>query len=215
MGYGVVWAGKRACNGVALLARKAEPVLILEALPGDRDDKASRYIKAVVDGVRFACKLAWFDRLIAHVRTLKKSSAPVVLLGDFNVVPPDADIYQMTAYDEDARLQPESRAACRKLLKHVWTDPVRELNPHKRVYPFCDCFRHRWECNTGLRIDHLLLSPPVAPRLASAGVDLWVRRGPKPSDHAPLWVKLAPEGMVKASKSGTKAKARKRTPTRK
>ena len=215
MGYGVVWAGKRACNGVALLARKAEPVLILEALPGDRDDKASRYIKAVVDGVRFACKLAWFDRLIAHARTHRKSSAPVVLMGDFNVVPPDADIYQMTAYDEDTRLQPESRAACRKLLKQVWTDPVRELNPDKTVYPFWDCFRHRWECNAGLRIDHLLLSPPVAPRLASADVDLWVRGGPKLSDHAPLWAKLAPEGMVKASKSSTKAKARKRTPTRK
>ena len=136
MGYGVVWAGKRACNGVTLLVRKAEPVLILEALPGDCDDKASRDIEAAVDGVRFACKLAWFDRLIAHARTHRKSSAPVVLLGDFDVVPPDADIYQMTAYDEDARLQPESRAACRKLWKQVWTDPVRELNPDKAIYTF-------------------------------------------------------------------------------
>lgn len=193
-----MWAGRRADKGVALLARKAEPALILKALPDDRDDKSSRYTKAAVDGVRFACKLAWFDRLIAHAGTHRKSCAPVVLLVDFNVVPADVDINQMTADDEDERLQPERCAACRKLLKQVWTGSLRERNPDKTAYPFRDCFRHRWACNAGLRIDHILLRPPVAPRLASSGVDLWARGEPKPSDHAHLWLKRAPEGMVKA-----------------
>jgi exodeoxyribonuclease-3 len=230
-GYGVVWAGERAYNGVALLARKTDPVLIRKALPGDPDDKASRYIEAAVDGALFAClylpngnpqpgprfayKLDWFDRLIVHARTLKRSGAPVVLLGDFNVVPTDADIYPTTSYDDDALLQPESRAAYRKLLKQGWTDSIRELNPDKTIYTFWDYFRRRWERNAGLRIDHILLSPSIAPRLQSAGVDLWARGEPKPSDHAPVWVKLADAERAPVRKAAARAKPRKRAATRK
>jgi exodeoxyribonuclease-3 len=206
-------------------------VLIRKALPGDPDDKASRYIEAAVDGVLFAClylpngnpqpgprfayKLDWFDRLILHARTLKKSGAPVVLLGDFNVVPTDADIYSTNSYDDDALLQPESRAAYRKLLKQGWTDSIRELNPDKTIYTFWDYFRRRWERNAGLRIDHILLSPSIAPRLQSAGVDLWARGEPKPSDHAPVWVKLADAERAPVRKAAARAKPRKRAATRK
>ncbi|MEQ1783754.1 MAG: exodeoxyribonuclease III [Hyphomonadaceae bacterium] len=227
-GYGVVWAGERAHNGVALLARQSEPVLIRRALPGDPDDKASRYIEAAINGVlycclylpngnpqpgpRFAYKLAWFDRLIAHTRTLKKSGAPVVLLGDFNVVPTEADIYETTSYDDNALLQPESRAAYRKLLKQGWTDSIRKLHPNETIYTFWDYFRRRWERNAGLRIDHILLSPSLAPRLHSAGVDKWPRGEAKPSDHAPVWVKLDNETTTlrASTKAAKKPLAKKR-----
>lgn len=206
-GYGAVWLGEKAYNGVAILARGADPVVIHKGLPGDPSDKASRYIEAAVNGVVIAClylpngnphpgprfdyKLAWFERLIVHARSLKKSGAPVVLLGDFNVVPTEADIYETTSYDDDALVQPESRAAYRKLLKQGWTDSIRHLHPDETIYTFWDYFRRRWERNAGLRIDHILLSPDLKARLRAAGVDVWVRGKPKPSDHAPVWVELA------------------------
>jgi exodeoxyribonuclease-3 len=228
-GYGVIWLGERAYNGVAILARGSEPILIRKCLPGDPSDEASRYLEAAVNGIivaclylpngnpqpgpRFAYKLAWFERLIVHARTLKKSGAPVVLLGDFNVVPTEADIYETTSYDDDALLQPESRAAYRDLLKQGWTDSIRHLYPKKTIYTFWDYFRRRWERNAGLRIDHILLSPSLAPQLASAGVDTWVRAEPHPSDHAPVWVKLT---LPPAAKKGTARKvAKKKAPAKK
>lgn len=220
-GYKSIWVGEKAYNGVAILSRKSEPVLIRRALPGDPKDKASRYLEAAVDGLiiaclylpngnpqpgpRFAYKLAWFDRLIGHAKSLKKSGAPVVLLGDFNVVPTEADIYETTSYDDDALVQPESRAAYKRLLKQGWTDSIRHLHPDETIYTFWDYFRRRWERNAGLRIDHILLSPNLKTKLKSANVDRWVRGETKPSDHAPVWVTLD----LKTAKSAAPRKARK------
>lgn len=206
-GYASIWLGEKSYNGVAILARKHEPVLIRNALPGGPTDLQSRYIEAAVRGIvigclylpngnpqpgpRFDYKLAWFDRLIAHARTLKRSGAPVVLAGDFNTVPTARDIYPTTSYDDDALVQPESRAAYRKLLRQGWTDAIRHLHPDEIIYTFWDYLRRRWSRNAGLRIDHLLLSPNLAPRLKAAGVDRWVRGEPRASDHAPVWIELA------------------------
>ena len=223
-GYKSIWLGEKAYNGVAILSRRTEPVLIRRALPGDPKDKSSRYLEAAVDGLiiaclylpngnpqpgpRFAYKLAWFDRLITHASSLKKSRAPVVLLGDFNVVPTEADIYETTSYDDDALVQPESRAAYKRLLKQGWTDSIRHLHPDETIYTFWDYFRRRWERNAGLRIDHILLSPNLKSKLKAAGVDRWVRGEPKPSDHAPVWVTLDLKAAAKPAAERRKTKAR-------
>jgi exodeoxyribonuclease III len=205
-GYEAVWRGQKTWNGVAILARDAEPVVTRKELPGDPDDTQARYIEAAVNGVLIAClylpngnpqpgpkfdyKLAWFDRLIAHAAGLFASGAPVVLAGDYNVVPTDADIYPTTSWKTDALLQPEPRAAYRRLLDQGWTDAIRTLHPKEPIYTFWDYKRRRWERNGGLRIDHLLLSADLAKRLTSAGVDRDVRGEDGASDHAPAWVVL-------------------------
>jgi exodeoxyribonuclease-3 len=206
-GYSSLWVGEKSYNGVAILSRKVTPILIRKGLPGDAKDLQSRYLEAAVGGFIIACiylpngnpqpgprfdyKLAWFERLIAHARALKKSGAPIVLAGDFNVVPTDEDIYPTTSYDDDALLQPESRAAYRKLLRQGWTDSVRHLHPDKTIYTYWDYLRNRWPRNAGLRIDHILLSPNLKPRLKQAVVDKWVRGEQGASDHAPVWVRLS------------------------
>jgi exodeoxyribonuclease-3 len=205
-GYGAVWRGEKTWNGVAILARGAEPVLTRGELPGDPSDKQSRYIEAAVNGVLIGCiylpngnpqpgpkfdyKLAWFERLIAHAAQLYASGAPVVLAGDYNVVPTDADIYPSKSWKNDALLQPEPRAAFRRLLDQGWTDAIRKLHPTATIYTFWDYKRRRWERDGGLRIDHLLLSPKLAKRLKAAGVDREVRGEEGASDHAPAWVVL-------------------------
>jgi len=205
-GYGVAWHGQKAWNGVAILARGAEPLEIRRGLPGDPQDLHSRYLEAAVDGVVVGClylpngnprpgpkfdyKLAWFERFIRHAAALKKSGHPVVLAGDYNVVPTDADIYSPEHWLDDALLQPESRAAFARLLRQGWTDAVRQLHPDERIYTFWDYLRKRWPRDAGLRIDHLLLSPALAPRLRAAGVDREVRGRPHPSDHAPVWIEI-------------------------
>jgi exodeoxyribonuclease-3 len=205
-GYGAVWHGQRSWNGVAILARGADPVERRRGLPGDPDDTHSRYLEAGVQdivvasiylpngnpqpGPKFDYKLAWFERLIEHARGLRKAKLPVVLAGDFNVVPTDFDIYDPRSWRKDALLQPESRAAYCRLLEQGWTDAIRARHPEDRIYTFWDYFRNHWARNAGLRIDHLLLSDELAPRLADAGVDRWVRGEPRPSDHAPAWVRL-------------------------
>jgi exodeoxyribonuclease-3 len=182
------------------------PVEIRRALPGDASDKQSRYIEAAVRGIivgclylpngnpqpgpKFAYKLAWFERLIAHAGSLYTSGHPVALVGDFNVVPTDFDIYNPRSWRKDALLQPESRACYERLLAQGWTDCIRALHPNERVYTFWDYFRKHWERNAGLRIDHLLLNAKLRPRLVAAGVDVWVRGMPHASDHAPAWVEL-------------------------
>lgn len=206
-GYDAVWHGQRSWNGVAILARGTTPVERRRGLPGDPDDTHSRYIEAVVNGIVIGClylpngnpqpgpkfdyKLAWFDRLIEHARTLYESKEPVVLAGDFNVVPTDFDIYDPKNWRKDALLQPETRAAWQRLLAQGWTDAIRARHPEERIYTFWDYFRNHWERNAGLRIDHLLLSDELAPRLVDANVDRWVRGQPRASDHAPVWVELA------------------------
>jgi exodeoxyribonuclease-3 len=207
-GYGAVWHGQRSWNGVAVLARGAVPVELRRGLPGDADDTHSRYIEARVHdlvvssiylpngnpqpGPKFSYKLAWFARLIEHAQRMLDARLPVVLAGDFNVVPTDHDIYNPRSWRKDALLQPESRAAYQRLLAQGWTDAIRARDPEARIYTYWDHFRNHWARNAGLRIDHLLLSPVLAPRLQDAGVDRWVRGEPRPSDHAPAWVRLAP-----------------------
>lgn len=226
-GYSGLWRGQRSWNGVAILARGMKPVEIRRELPGDPSDDHSRYIEAAVDGVVIAClylpngnpqpgpkfdyKLAWFERLIEHAATLVDVPHPVVLCGDFNVVPTDQDIYNPRSWLKDALLQPGSRACWQRLLAQGWTDAIRHLYPEAPVYTFWDYFRKHWERNAGLRIDHLLLNRHLAPWLVGAGVDTWVRALPKASDHAPTWVELkVPAAPRAARRSGgtTRAPAR-------
>jgi exodeoxyribonuclease-3 len=221
-GYGAIWHGQRSWNGVAILARGAEPIENCWRLPGDPADEQSRYIEAAAHGIIVGClylpngnpqpgpkfdyKLAWFERLEAHAASLVESEHPVVLAGDFNVVPTDLDIYNPRSWLKDALLQPESRAAYARLLGQGWTDAVRERHPEARIYTFWDYFRKHWERNAGLRIDHLLVNRALAPRLVDAGVDTWVRGLPKASDHAPTWITL---NSGAAARSGRKSR---RTP---
>lgn len=205
-GYGAVWAGQRSWNGVAILARGADPVLTRRALPGDPADRQARYIEAAVAGVLIACvylpngnpqpgpkfnyKLAWFERLLAHAASLLEAAVPVVLAGDFNVVATDQDIYPTRSWDRDALLQPPVRRAYARLLAQGWTDSLRTLQPEGPLWTFWDYKRERWPADKGLRLDHLLLSPDLAPRLAEGGVDRWTRGELNSSDHAPAWVRL-------------------------
>ncbi|HEX2539996.1 MAG TPA: exodeoxyribonuclease III [Caldimonas sp.] len=207
VGYGSVCVGQRTWNGVALLARGAEPVLIRRTLPGDGADTQSRYVEAAVAGCivasiylpngnpqpgpKFDYKLAWFERLKAHAASLHASGHPVALLGDFNVVPTDDDIYSPASWLDNALLRPEPRAAFRELLAQGWTDALRARHPTDRIYTFWDYKRNRWARDAGLRIDHLLLSRSLAERLLDAGVDRAVRGMDDASDHAPAWAELA------------------------
>jgi exodeoxyribonuclease-3 len=206
-GYHAVWRGQRAWNGVAILARgSAEPIVTHTALPDDPDPAQARYLEAAVSGMLIGClylpngnpqpgpkfdyKLAWLKCLNTHARRLLRAGLPVVLAGDYNVVPTDNDIYPTTSWDKDALLQPASRAAYARLLKQGWTDCLREVYGDARVYTFWHYLRNRWQRDAGLRIDHILLSPELARRLDDAGVDKAVRAEPGASDHAPVWVVL-------------------------
>jgi exodeoxyribonuclease-3 len=205
-GYHSVWRGQKTWNGVAILSRGGEPVVTRTALPGDPNDTEARYIEAAVDGILVAClylpngnpqpgpkfeyKLKWFRRLAAHARTLLKSGAPVILAGDFNVAPTGIDIYPTKSWDDDALIQPQSRAAYARLVKQGWTDALRERYGEERIYTFWHYIRHRFERDAGLRLDHLLLSPRLANRLEAAGVDKAVRGEQGASDHAPAWIRL-------------------------
>ncbi|MGY2845759.1 exodeoxyribonuclease-3 [Bradyrhizobium sp. USDA 4509] len=205
-GYGAVWQGQKTWNGVAILARKAAPALIRTALPGDAGDHEARYIEAAVRGIvvtslylpngnpqpgpKFDYKLAWFKRLRAHAAKLLKQDVPVVLAGDYNVAPTPFDIYPTRSWDKDALIQPKSRAAFKALVDQGWCDAIRALHPDAPMFTFWDYKRQRWPRDAGLRLDHLLLSPAVAPRLVKAGVDRAIRGEDGASDHAPAWVVL-------------------------
>lgn len=205
-GYGAIWHGQKSWNGVAILAKGADPLETRRGLPEDPDPTQSRYIEAAAHGVLVGCiylpngnpqpgpkfdyKLEWFERLIRHAQGLFESGHPVVLAGDYNVIPTDFDIYNTRSWKKDALLQPESRECYQRLLDQGWTDAVRTLYPEERIYTFWDYFRQHWQTNSGLRIDHLLLSAGLAPALVDAGVDRWVRDVPKASDHAPTWIEL-------------------------
>jgi exodeoxyribonuclease-3 len=205
-GYGAVWRGQGAFNGVAILARNAAPVPTRRALPGDAADDQARYIEAAVSGVLIGCvylpngnpqpgprfdyKLAWFRRLARHARSLLRQGVPVVLAGDYNVAPAAIDIYPTRSWDRDALVHPESRAHYARLLQQGWQDAIRAIHGEERIYTFWHYLRDRWQRNAGLRLDHLLLSPCLAPRLAAAGVDAAVRGREGASDHAPAWIRL-------------------------
>ncbi len=205
-GYGAVWRGQRTWNGVAILARKADPVLIRTELPGDATDDEARYIEAAVKGIivtslylpngnpqpgpKFDYKLDWFRRLRTHAAKFIKQDIPAVLAGDYNVAPTGFDIYPTKSWDKDALIQPKSRAAFKSLMAQGWIDAIRELHPEKPMFTFWDYKRNRWPRDAGLRLDHLLVSPALAPGLKKAGVDRFVRGEEGASDHAPAWIEL-------------------------
>src|SRR3954469_21271719 len=206
-GYAAIWHGQKSWNGVAILSRDAVPVETRRGLPGDPYDVQSRYLEAEVDsliigciylpngnpapGPKFDYKLAWFDRLIIHAAELMASRQPGVLTGDFNVMPTEKDVYKPERWVDDALFRPETRAAFKKLVDQGWTDALRKLHPHEKIYTFWDYFRNAYGRDAGLRIDHFLLSPKLAKRLRSAGVDKEVRGWEKTSDHAPVWIQLS------------------------
>jgi exodeoxyribonuclease-3 len=207
-GYGALWRGQASWNGVAILARGAEPIEIRRELPGDPLDTDARYLEAAVEGMivvslylpngnprpgpKFDRKNAWFDRMVEHAESLFETGLPVVLAGDWNVVPTDAvaDIYNTRSWKDDALLQPEPRAAWQSLLAQGWVDAIRHLHPDAPLYTFWDYLRQRWPRDAGLRIDHVLLSAPLVDALTGAGVDKAVRGWEHASDHAPAWVTL-------------------------
>ncbi len=207
-GYDAVWQGQRLWNGVAILARATGQATVptRRRLPGEPEDTQARYIEAAVGGVlvaslylpngnprpgpKFTYKLAWFERLLAHAATLHATGLPVVLAGDYNVVPTDADIYDTRSWTGNALLQPQSRALYRRLLAQGWTDALRQRQPVGPLYTFWDYKRDRWNRDAGMRLDHILLSQSLAGRLQDAGVDRDVRGAPNASDHAPVWVRL-------------------------
>lgn len=210
-GYRGVWHGQKGFNGVAILARNLEPQLRRMGLPGDPDDTHSRYIEAELDGLviasiylpngnpigteKFDYKLRWMDRLRAHATELLAEERPTVLAGDWNVIPTESpdDVFSARAMATDALMQPESRAAFRRILNQGWTDAIRARYQDGAVYTFWDYQAGCWQRDAGFRIDHLLLSPQAADRLLDAGVDKEYRGREKASDHAPTWVELEGE----------------------
>jgi exodeoxyribonuclease-3 len=206
-GYEAIWHGQKSWNGVAILSRNGKPEEVCRALPGDPDDLHSRYIEAIVNGILVGClylpngnpapgpkfdyKLGWFERLSKHAKELLQSGNPVVLAGDYNVMPTDLDVYKPERWVDDALFRPEVRSAFKKLVEQGWTDAIRKLYPGEVIYTFFDYFRNAYERNAGLRIDHFLLNPLVDKRLLAAGVDHNVRGWEKTSDHAPVWIVLS------------------------
>jgi len=205
-GYQAIWHGQKSWNGVAILSRKLPIQELRRALPGDPTDEHSRYIEAVVGQMVIAClylpngnpvpgpkfdyKLKWFKRLEVHAKELLAHDVPVALVGDFNVMPTELDVYKPEKYVSNALFSKEARAAYARLLKNGWTDAVRYLHPEERIYTFWDYLYRAWERNAGLRLDHFLLNEHLLPRLRKAGVDASVRGWEKSSDHAPAWIVL-------------------------
>lgn len=205
-GYQAIWHGQKSWNGVAILSKGSEITEIRKALPGDPEDEHSRYIEGVVKGVHVCClylpngnpapgpkfdyKLRWFDRLITHAAQLFDNDVPTVLTGDFNVMPTELDVYKPERWVNDALFRPETRAAFHNLIEQGWTDALRKLHPHEKIYTFWDYFRNAYERDAGLRIDHFLLNTLLDQRLKAAGVDRHVRGWEKSSDHAPVWIEI-------------------------
>lgn len=205
-GYEAIWHGQKSWNGVAILSRIGMPQEICRVLPGDPDDSHSRYIEAMVNDIRIGClylpngnptpgpkfdyKLRWFERLTAHAAELLASNTPVLLTGDFNVMPTELDVYKPERWVDDALFKPEIRAAFKNLVDQGWTDAIRKLYPNDVIYTFWDFFRNSFDRNAGLRIDHFLLSSHLETRLKAAGVDRFVRGWEKSSDHAPVWIEI-------------------------
>ncbi|MGQ2984037.1 exodeoxyribonuclease III [Flavobacterium sp.] len=208
-GYQAIWHGQKQWNGVAVLARNGlEMKEVGRGLPGDPEDVQSRYIETLVNGVLICClylpngnpapgpkydyKLKWFERLTARAKQLLEFKIPVVLMGDFNVMPTELDVYKPERWTDDALFRPETRAAFHKLVAQGWTDAIRTLYPGEVIYTFFDYFRNAYGRNAGLRIDHFLLSNELKGKLKAGGVDKHVRGWEKTSDHAPVWIEIAP-----------------------
>ena len=208
-GYNAIWHGQKSWNGVAILARGEQPQEISRGLPGNEEDEHSRYIEAMVNGIHIAClylpngnpapgpkydyKLGWIERFTKHAAALLQKETPVVLAGDYNIIPTEKDAYKPERWVEDALFRPEVRAAFKTLLQQGWTDALRKMHPDETIYTFFDYFRNAYGRNAGLRIDHLLLNPQLDKRLMNAGVDHHVRGWEKTSDHAPVWIEVKDE----------------------
>ena len=206
-GYNAIWHGQKSWNGVAILSKVGKIEEIKRALPGDEEDVQSRYIEANINGIRIVClylpngnpapgpkfdyKMGWFKRLQVHAKELYALNIPVVICGDYNVMPTELDVYKPERWVDDALFRPEVRAAFNELIAQGWTDAIRKLYPNDTIYTFFDYFRNAYVRNAGLRIDHFLLNPHLDKRLVAAGVDLNVRGWEKSSDHAPVWIELA------------------------
>jgi exodeoxyribonuclease-3 len=206
LGYQAIWHGQKSWNGVAILSKVGQPVETQRGLPGDPDDVHSRYIEAIVKDITIGClylpngnpapgpkfdyKLAWFERLTVYAAGLLKLKKPVILTGDYNVMPTEKDVYKPERWVNDALFRPETRAAFKKLVDQGWTDAIRKLYPDETIYTFWDYFRNAYGRNAGLRIDHFLLNAAISKRLLAAGVDRDVRGWEKTSDHAPVWIEL-------------------------
>jgi exodeoxyribonuclease-3 len=214
-GYEAIWHGQKSWNGVAILSRVGTPVETRRALPGDPDPRQSRYLEAAIDGMLVAClylpngnprpgpkfayKLAWFAELLTHARALFATDAPVVLAGDYNVMPTGLDVYKPERWANDALFAPEIREAYARLLEQGWCDALRTLHPDETIYTFWDYFRNAYARDAGLRIDHLLLNRAAANLLIKADVDREVRGWEKSSDHAPVWIELKRQGRARRS----------------
>lgn len=205
-GYQAIWHGQKSWNGVAILSKTVTPVELRRVLPGDPDDVHSRYIEATLDDLLLAClylpngnpapgpkfdyKLGWMERLIRHSAELIRADRPVVLAGDFNVIPTPKDVYKPERWVDDALFRAETREAFGRLMSQGWTDAIRARHPEETIYTFWDFFRNAYQRNAGIRIDHLLLNPVAAAKLKDAGVERDVRGWEKPSDHAPTWIEI-------------------------
>jgi len=210
IGYHAIWHGQKSFNGVAILADGVELKEVHRGLgidgPKEGEGEQARYLEAEVNGVRicnlympngnphpgpkFDYKLAWMERLRARCREHLAADVPAVVLGDFNVIPEDTDVWAVKAMEDDALMQAESRDAYARMLADGWTDALRTLNPRGGVWTYWDYQAGAWQRDHGFRIDHLLLSPDCADRLVAAGVDKEHRGREKASDHAPVWVGL-------------------------
>jgi exodeoxyribonuclease III len=206
LGYEAIWHGQKSWNGVAILARAGLATETQRGLPGDPDDTHSRYLEAEIGGLtvaslylpngnpapgpKFDYKLRWFERFILRAADLMAGGKPVVLAGDYNVIPTERDVYKPERWVDDALFREETREAFERLMAQGWIDALRTLHPHETIYTFWDYFRNAFQRNAGLRIDHFLLSPSLAPRLRAGAVDVDVRGWEKSSDHAPVWIEL-------------------------
>jgi exodeoxyribonuclease-3 len=225
-GYSAIWHGQKSWNGVAILSRCAAPVETRRGLPGEREDVHSRYIEAEIGGITIGClylpngnpapgpkfeyKLRWFARLMIYAKKMLASGRPVILVGDFNVMPTELDVYKPERWIDDALFRPEVREAYRLLVAQGWTDAIRTLFGDQRIYTFWDYFRNAYARNAGLRIDHFLLSPDIAKRLKAGGVDREVRGWEKTSDHAPVWIEIG-DAAKRAKPKPKAAPAKKKT----
>lgn len=212
LGYEALWVGQKSWNGVAILSKGYPMQLVRDRLPGDRDDLHSRYLEVIVNqtligclylpngnpapGIKFDYKMKWFQRFKAHAKYLLSEQVPVILAGDYNVIPTELDVYKPESWVTNALFMPEPRRAYKSLIDQGWLDAIRHLYPEERIYTFWDYFRKAYERNAGLRLDHFLLSPQIAGRLSAAGVDRHVRGWEKASDHAPVWIQLDDEKSV-------------------
>ncbi|MFN2456560.1 MAG: exodeoxyribonuclease III [Chitinophagaceae bacterium] len=210
-GYHAIWHGQKSWNGVAIMTRNTQPEEIGRLLPGDPEDSHSRYIEAMISDIHIGClylpngnpapgpkfdyKLKWFERLTNHAKELLQSGKPVVLTGDYNVMPTEMDVYKPERWLNDALFRPETRAAFKNMVDQGWTDAIRKLHPDEIIYTFWDYFRNAYGRNAGLRIDHFLLSPQLESRLIACGVDRDVRGWEKSSDHAPVWIELSDDKL--------------------